>query len=431
MSEDSSDALDDQHVEAMLLGTSPPAVPPPSTTPVCRICLDHVVAPGDRLVSPCKCKGTMKYVHASCLNQWRRQSRRSTSAMACDQCGTTYHLRLPRHIRILLWKPMRIALVGIFFVLTVLSIGWVSDFFLQRHSPKLFEGPHPFHLQSVSFVPSKEMPWIATSMDTQNSIPSIWLEMLGLAGDDDEDEAEEEAIDSYSYRLGVFQPVLLVQVVQGVTQRFVEMICGRSLAAPAAYDMGTKFPSLVQRILSIEHVDSLPSEVSSYAMPLTWSEHMLWITTLGLAVLAMSMNFHSLILISSIGAFYVGTPFSVVVVVRGPSVSDNEAVVLWEGANFASIALLGLSLWGLTRTVSSMWRALAFVAHWALMHTDHVVEGYAADRPSDDPPGLPAPLPGPRPASWWRWLVDRVVRGHAAYQLDDPRWAWMLAHAGD
>ncbi|XP_022724168.1 E3 ubiquitin-protein ligase MARCH8-like isoform X4 [Durio zibethinus] len=36
--------------------------------PQCRICLD---IEGDDLIAPCHCKGTQKYVHRSCLDNWR------------------------------------------------------------------------------------------------------------------------------------------------------------------------------------------------------------------------------------------------------------------------------------------------------------------------------------------------------------------------
>ncbi|KAG8638187.1 uncharacterized protein LOC110599632 isoform X3 [Manihot esculenta] len=39
-----------------------------SDQPQCRICLD---TGGDDLIAPCHCKGTQKYVHRSCLDNWR------------------------------------------------------------------------------------------------------------------------------------------------------------------------------------------------------------------------------------------------------------------------------------------------------------------------------------------------------------------------
>nr|GMC73026.1 E3 ubiquitin-protein ligase MARCH8 [Ipomoea batatas] len=39
-----------------------------SEQPLCRICLD---TEGEDLIAPCRCKGTQKYVHRSCLDNWR------------------------------------------------------------------------------------------------------------------------------------------------------------------------------------------------------------------------------------------------------------------------------------------------------------------------------------------------------------------------
>lgn len=57
----------------------------------CRICMemdDSIV-----MLSPCKCKGTQKYVHAICLNKWRSSS--YTRSHSCSTCGTLY----PPHIK--------------------------------------------------------------------------------------------------------------------------------------------------------------------------------------------------------------------------------------------------------------------------------------------------------------------------------------------
>ncbi|OMJ87431.1 hypothetical protein SteCoe_10849 [Stentor coeruleus] len=36
----------------------------------CRICLSESSSPDDPLICPCKCAGTMKYVHLNCLKEW-------------------------------------------------------------------------------------------------------------------------------------------------------------------------------------------------------------------------------------------------------------------------------------------------------------------------------------------------------------------------
>ena len=56
----------------------------------CRICLDEQ---GNDWVVPCACSGTMQFVHASCLNQWRHSKPGSASYHRCDQCLTPYCIR--------------------------------------------------------------------------------------------------------------------------------------------------------------------------------------------------------------------------------------------------------------------------------------------------------------------------------------------------
>src|SRR5205085_2770603 len=48
------------------------------------------LTPG-RLISPCRCRGTMKFVHLHCLNSWRYASPNRRSVYQCDQCGYKYH----------------------------------------------------------------------------------------------------------------------------------------------------------------------------------------------------------------------------------------------------------------------------------------------------------------------------------------------------
>lgn len=58
---------------------------------VCRLCFAG--ADFDKLITPCKCTGTMRYVHVSCLNQWRLQSANPQSYVRCDQCSYIYQTR--------------------------------------------------------------------------------------------------------------------------------------------------------------------------------------------------------------------------------------------------------------------------------------------------------------------------------------------------
>jgi E3 ubiquitin-protein ligase DOA10 len=77
--------------------------------PICRICLsdegeDSEINP---LFSPCKCAGTMKYIHLNCLQEWlnSRMVMKETAStktyfwknLECELCKTAFpnFVRLP------------------------------------------------------------------------------------------------------------------------------------------------------------------------------------------------------------------------------------------------------------------------------------------------------------------------------------------------
>lgn len=38
--------------------------------PICRICLGEENTDANPLIHPCKCAGTMKFIHIECLREW-------------------------------------------------------------------------------------------------------------------------------------------------------------------------------------------------------------------------------------------------------------------------------------------------------------------------------------------------------------------------
>ena len=53
----------------------------------CRICLDD----GDRceFISPCRCKGTSRWVHRQCLDRWR-STKEDRAFSSCTECLAKY-----------------------------------------------------------------------------------------------------------------------------------------------------------------------------------------------------------------------------------------------------------------------------------------------------------------------------------------------------
>lgn len=60
-----------------------------SDLPQCRICFD---SEGDDLIAPCQCKGTQKYVHRSCLDNWR-STKEGFAFAHCTECRAKFILR--------------------------------------------------------------------------------------------------------------------------------------------------------------------------------------------------------------------------------------------------------------------------------------------------------------------------------------------------
>ncbi|GAA5954970.1 hypothetical protein JCM8115_005583 [Rhodotorula mucilaginosa] len=58
----------------------------------CRICFASGDDEDGRLIAPCRCSGTARYVHQGCLRSWREADRKN-SFYRCTQCGEKYRFR--------------------------------------------------------------------------------------------------------------------------------------------------------------------------------------------------------------------------------------------------------------------------------------------------------------------------------------------------
>ncbi|GIX67653.1 RING-CH-type domain-containing protein [Caerostris extrusa] len=62
-----------------------------SSLPICKIC--HTAArPEDPLISPCRCTGTLRYIHCGCLMKWLEIcNKRSRKPPTCELCKYQFH----------------------------------------------------------------------------------------------------------------------------------------------------------------------------------------------------------------------------------------------------------------------------------------------------------------------------------------------------
>ncbi|ORD93817.1 MARH6 [Enterospora canceri] len=58
-------------------------------TPTCRICYGEN-EPQNALISPCLCKGSVKFIHEKCLRFWRLHGKETKQFNVCEQCKSEY-----------------------------------------------------------------------------------------------------------------------------------------------------------------------------------------------------------------------------------------------------------------------------------------------------------------------------------------------------
>ncbi|KAM0352959.1 hypothetical protein ACHAPU_001843 [Fusarium lateritium] len=81
-----------------------------------------------RLLSPCKCKGSQKYVHEGCLNAWRQANpTEARNYWQCPTCKFEYRISRLHWGSVLSSKWAQIGLTIWFCVLSVFILGFVAD----------------------------------------------------------------------------------------------------------------------------------------------------------------------------------------------------------------------------------------------------------------------------------------------------------------
>ncbi|KAF3933375.1 hypothetical protein ABW19_dt0205407 [Dactylella cylindrospora] len=98
----------------------------------CRICFDSSTddTPDPelgRLISPCLCKGSSKYVHEECLRAWRLHSANSQSFYKCPTCHFEYKFRRLKAAQIIASTALQVAITSVILFVAVYILGFVAD----------------------------------------------------------------------------------------------------------------------------------------------------------------------------------------------------------------------------------------------------------------------------------------------------------------
>ncbi|WFD34334.1 hypothetical protein MCUN1_001173 [Malassezia cuniculi] len=315
------DAIEREQVEAIL---SAPAVY--ESGPTCRICFSDEVEPGDRMIAPCRCRGTAKqFVHASCLDRWRLSSARRESVIQCDQCRTPYKQSATFAVR-LLASPLQYIVSAILLLLIAIFVsGAVGSVLLWRNQPELFDGTHPFHVQSLSYTGS-----VADGA------------VHGAAGVGE---------------VNIFQPSVLVQSVQGMLQRLLQTALHTCMHGATCPSLSSSFWALSTQRFS-ETLGQLPAGAVS-AVPLNFAERLVWLSTLGIAVLGIISSMNVFIAVSILAPSTNFIPFVLIERtdlssshVSAGAAADNECIrLVWQSTSLPGVLVFCFAFVGVYRCV--------------------------------------------------------------------------------
>lgn len=98
----------------------------------CRICLEGEDEELGHLFAPCRCAGSMRLVHAACLERWRASAPGRASYYRCDTCLYEYKLRRACLGRLLLAPSFARLLAGCLAAAAVLAAGFLRGLALRE-----------------------------------------------------------------------------------------------------------------------------------------------------------------------------------------------------------------------------------------------------------------------------------------------------------
>ncbi|KAI9240216.1 MAG: hypothetical protein BYD32DRAFT_180680 [Podila humilis] len=130
--------------------------------PCCRICLDD---DPHSLYSPCRCRGSIKFVHSHCLTRWRKSLMahgRDESANSCTMCGFNYVLKKrARLYELLSYRGVRATITVLLVLVVLFPSGYIMKVCVVLSGHK--EAPAVHRLPSIRDI--------STGMDKMNVFP--------------------------------------------------------------------------------------------------------------------------------------------------------------------------------------------------------------------------------------------------------------------
>lgn len=192
-----------------------PRTKTPTEEKQCRICLAGPEEEEElgRLISPCHCRGSIRYVHVNCLKQWRTMSQSQSAFWSCPQCGFRYALARTRALG-LATSPVILSSASVMlFTIIVLLSSFVGTWFvpdagaLNEPSASTRRASDSDSIYSFGFVISP-LDYYTYSWDTAKDMFKLAVRTFGDISNSDEfwkndedgdDDRNRDIVDEASY----------------------------------------------------------------------------------------------------------------------------------------------------------------------------------------------------------------------------------------
>ncbi|OAG31735.1 hypothetical protein NEDG_00210 [Nematocida displodere] len=118
----------------------------------CKICysFENPLGSEEDLISPCGCKGTIKYVHRHCLKIWRFKGKLIKDVKVCEQCFCEYQVDDEKKVSSSIVAVATVSIILSLLLATNLFVSSTADtlFFIANDISAVFSGGR---IESLSF----------------------------------------------------------------------------------------------------------------------------------------------------------------------------------------------------------------------------------------------------------------------------------------
>ncbi|KAH8599147.1 hypothetical protein B0O99DRAFT_683127 [Bisporella sp. PMI_857] len=129
-----------------------------------------------RLIRPCKCRGSSRYVHEGCLNQWRIVQHSTKNYWQCPTCNFKYKLNRLKWSAWIQSTTLQIFLTVVILLGTIFILGFIADPIIN-----IYLDPY----DTITSIPTKGIPEIHLDDDDDGGWAEHFakgLASLGLLG---------------------------------------------------------------------------------------------------------------------------------------------------------------------------------------------------------------------------------------------------------